>query len=69
MSRMHVLTSQRVYILVSGTRDSLGDENSTPAFTERKLLISALRNEDEKMSENAGRKDVSVVFYLLLLVY
>lgn len=33
-------------------------------FTERKLLISALRNEDEKMSENAGRRLAGILFII-----
>lgn len=69
MSRMHVLESHRAYICLSPVPGIVSEMRTQLAFTERKLLISALRNEDEKMSENAGRKDVSVVFYLLLLVY
>lgn len=69
MSRMHVLTSHRAYICLSPVLGIVSEMRTQLAFTERKLLISALQNEDEKMSENAGRKDVSVIFYLLLLIY
>lgn len=38
-------------------------------YSERKLLISALRNEDEKMSENAGRKDVGGIRFIITRLF